>query len=128
MPWILIIEPAEEVRSLTEKFLSCWRGYKVEGVETTEQALRLLGQKKFDLAIMDWGFNRLDHPRMLNEVKSVALATGRIIVTTAMGDDKGLHKNLSSVLPSEIWLDVIVKPYDVRHFRRRVAAALKGFS
>lgn len=111
MARILLVEDEEEVAESLRDIIQ-GQGYEVTITETAEEALKILRQERFDLAIIDLGLPRMSgsdlcamirHDKLLKELI--------IIVSTGRGDDFN-RKALE-----EIGVDgFLSKPYTVEEF------------
>jgi len=65
---ILIADDDPTIRSLVTDIMGA-QGYHVESVEDGQEAVKLLGQEKFDLVIMDVHMPRMEGPQALEVIR-----------------------------------------------------------
>ena len=103
---ILVVDDEEQIRELLETYLRR-RGYEVSSVESSADALGLLGQKQVDLVVLDIGLADEDGLKVLSKLKAHHPGT-RVVMLTGMGfvEDlleeahrKGADGYVSKVLP-----------------------------
>lgn len=112
---VLIVEDEADIRQLMQMHLSR-EGLEVLAAENGEKGLQLLGEEKFDLAVLDWmlpGLSGLDLCRKIAGKVPVLMVTARadtsdIVLGLEVGAD-----------------DYITKPFDIPIFLARVRALLR---
>jgi len=112
---VLIVEDETDIRQLMQMHLSR-EGLEVSAAENGEKGLKLLGDEKFDLAVLDWmlpGLSGLDLCRKIAGKVPVLMVTARadtsdIVLGLEVGAD-----------------DYITKPFEIPIFLARVRALLR---
>ena len=112
---ILVVEDERDVKDLMLLHLKR-EGHEATGVENGEEALKLLGENNYDLAILDWmlpGMSGLDICRKIAGKVPVLMVTARadtsdIVLGLEMGAD-----------------DYITKPFEIPVFVARVRALIR---
>lgn len=102
---LLIVEDDEEIIVLQEKVCK-HEGHNVHIVKTAKEALDLVGEKDFDLAIVDLmlpDMNGLELVAKIREIKP----TLRIIFSTAFATAE------SEALIKKMGCDLLIKPFTV---------------
>lgn len=112
---ILVVEDEKDVKDLMLLHLKR-EGFDATGVENGEESLKLLNEKKYDLAILDWmlpGLSGLEICKRVVGKIPVLMVTARadaadIVLGLEMGAD-----------------DYITKPFEIPVFLARVRALLR---
>ncbi len=112
---ILVVEDERDVKDLMLLHLKR-EGHTATGVENGEEALKLLSENKYDLAILDWmlpGMSGLDICKKIAGKVPVLMVTARadtsdIVLGLEMGAD-----------------DYITKPFEIPVFVARVRALIR---
>jgi two-component system, OmpR family, phosphate regulon response regulator PhoB len=119
---ILVVEDEKDICDLLSLHLKR-EGHEVTTVENGEDALRLLGQQRYDLGILDWmlpGLSGLELcKKMRSEPDLMALKTPIFMVTArAHTSDVVLGLEMGAD-------DYITKPFEIPVFLARVRALLR---
>lgn len=115
-PQILLVDDEAPARELYSLYLSA-KGYEVSSVGTPQEAISILGQKKFDLAILDLSLGTFNGLSLIEPIKEnnphipIIVYTGR-----SLSDDllmgafsRGVAAVLSKTQSLSQLLDVIQK-------------------
>src|SRR5690554_1432333 len=115
---ILIVDDDERLRRLLERFLT-EQGFRVRGVENTEQMDRMLARELFNLVVLDLmmpGEDGLAACQRLREGNNQI----PIIMLTAKGDEASRIQGLE--LGAD---DYLAKPFNPRELVARIKAVLR---
>ena len=115
---ILIVDDDERLRRLLERFLT-EQGFRVRGVENTEQMDRMLARELFNLVVLDLmmpGEDGLAACQRLREGNNQI----PIIMLTAKGDEASRIQGLE--LGAD---DYLAKPFNPRELLARIKAVLR---
>ncbi|UXH77741.1 sigma-54-dependent transcriptional regulator [Roseateles amylovorans] len=116
-PRLLVVDDEPDLRTLYEMTL-LREGYTLDSAGTVEDALELLGSRRYDAVITDMRLpdgNGLDLLRWLEQHGR----TERAVVITAYGSPENAVEALKAGA-----FDYLTKPVDLRQFRMVVASAL----
>ncbi len=118
---ILVVEDNEDSRMLIVKILSR-EGYDIAEAESGEDAVRLAGEEKPDLILMDVGLVGMDGLEATARIKkNPETASIPVIALTAYAMDGDKERTLGAGCDG-----YISKPIDVRQLPREVEHYLKG--
>lgn len=115
-PNILIVDDEIHARELYSLFLSA-KGYAVSAAGTPQDAMKMLQEKKFDLAVLDLSLKDYNGLNLLKPIKEIqpqlpiVVYTGREITQTLLTDafNRGACALLSKTQSLQQLLDVIKK-------------------
>lgn len=96
---ILIVDDEAEIRELLNEFLS-GHGYRVTGVASALEALRLAPADPPDLIISDLQLEESDGLTMIDQLKTHLPDTPVILLTGVMFDPKVFHETLGHKVSS----------------------------
>ena len=117
MQRIFVVEDDEEIaRNLVR--LLCSEGFRVIHAPTQRQALAMLSQEQFDLALVDVSLPDGSGFTVCTEIKQVREVP--VIFLTAFGDEASVVTGLNMGAD-----DYIIKPFRVRELIARIRAALR---
>jgi len=114
---ILLVDDEDSVQKLLTYPLER-DGFRVVQARDGEQALRMFGDERIDLVVLDLMLPRLDGLEVCRRLR--ARSTVPIIMLTARDDE--LDKVVGLELGAD---DYITKPFSIREFRSRVRALLR---
>jgi diguanylate cyclase (GGDEF)-like protein len=113
---ILIADDEQQIRDLLCELLSA--NYECVGVNSAEQALRLLRAEKFDLILSDIRMGGLSGLEMVPHVLSIAPETVVIMISGGQTIESAIEALRVGAF------DYITKPFDLRHVEVAVRRAL----
>lgn len=117
MQRIFVVEDNEEIaRSLTR--LLCSEGFDVVHASTQRQALLMLAQERYDLALVDISLPDGSGYTVCTEIKRIKNVP--VIFLTAFGDEANVVTGLNIGAD-----DYIIKPFRIRELVARIRAALR---
>jgi len=116
-PTILLVDDEEAVQKLLAFPLER-DGYRVVQARDGEEALRVFGEHRIDLVVLDLMLPKLDGIEVCKRLRAESHVP--IIMLTARDDE--VDKVLGLELGAD---DYITKPFSIREFRSRVKAALR---
>lgn len=90
---ILIVDDEDEIRDLLGEFLT-GHGYRVTGVATALEALRVAPNDRPDLIISDLQLEESDGLTMIDQLKATLPNTPVILLTGVLFDPKVFHETL----------------------------------
>lgn len=93
-------------------------GYEVDGVMNGEDAIELIKNKKFHLAILDINLSGMDGYEICEKIKSIQNIP--IVFLTARDEEKDVIKGYDIGAD-----DYITKPFNLPIFQKKIAALLK---
>src|SRR4051794_32075736 len=114
---ILLVDDEDSVQKLLTYPLER-DGFRVVQARDGEQALRMFGDQRIDLVVLDLMLPKVDGLEVCKRLR--AESTVPIIMLTARGEE--LDKVLGLELGAD---DYITKPFSIREFRSRVRALLR---
>src|SRR5213083_1740744 len=114
---ILLVDDEDSVQKLLTYPLER-DGFRVVQARDGEQALRMFGDQRIDLVVLDLMLPKVDGLEVCKRLR--ADSDVPIIMLTARGDE--LDKVLGLELGAD---DYITKPFSIREFRSRVRALLR---
>ncbi len=114
---ILLVDDEDSVQKLLTYPLER-DGFRVVQARDGEQALRLFGDERIDLVVLDLMLPKVDGLEVCKRLR--AGSDVPIIMLTARGEE--LDKVLGLELGAD---DYITKPFSIREFRSRVRALLR---
>src|SRR2546422_6840250 len=117
---ILLVDDEDSVQKLLTYPLER-DGFRVVQARDGEQALRLFGDERIDLVVLDLMLPKVDGLEVCKRLRSQSNVP--IIMLTARGEE--LDKVLGLELGAD---DYITKPFSIREFRSRVRALLRRAS
>src|SRR5438477_10194662 len=117
---ILLVDDEDSVQKLLTYPLER-DGFRVVQARDGEQALRLFGDERIDLVVLDLMLPKVDGLEICKRLR--ADSNVPIIMLTARGEE--LDKVLGLELGAD---DYMTKPFSIREFRRRVRALLRRAS
>ncbi len=118
MATILVVDDEKSIRSTLKEILE-YEGYKVEEAADGAEALKLLQDKHFDLAICDIKMPKLDGLECLEKAKSAGLGTPFIMLTAHGSIDTALEATKKGAF------DFITKPPDLNRLMISVRNGLQ---
>lgn len=124
MAKILVVEEDAGVRQVTISALRRNPNYEITEADDGLSGLEQLSQQTFDLVVTDWKMRFMDGNRMLAVARRYVQILPRIIVITG-GDVQECWNSFGPVVPKEIPMFVVLKPYDMEGFLGIVANVLK---
>ncbi|MFZ9886043.1 MAG: protein kinase domain-containing protein [Myxococcota bacterium] len=118
-PTILVVEDDPTNRRMLTVFLGK-SGYQVESAEDGETALTLLGQRRYDLVLLDVMMPGISGIEVLQEIRRTYTAQQLpVIMATALGDSADIVRALS--LGAN---DYVTKPFEFKVLLARVQTRL----
>src|SRR6266566_133657 len=117
---ILLVDDEDSVQKLLTYPLER-EGFRVVQARDGEQALRMFGDERIDLVVLDLMLPKVDGLEVCKRLR--ADSNVPIIMLTARGEE--LDKVLGLELGAD---DYITKPFSIREFRSRVRALLRRAS
>ncbi|BCN32319.1 response regulator transcription factor [Anaeromicropila herbilytica] len=117
---ILAVDDEEHILELIDYNLSN-AGYQVVRAETGEEAIKILGEQKIDLALLDLMLPGIDGIDVLKNIRSSSkLKNLPVIILTAKSDE------ISKVVGLEVGADdYLSKPFGVHELIARIKAVLR---
>ncbi len=115
--WILVADDETQIRAVVRLYLEN-EGYGVDEAANGREALHKLGEKSFDLLVLDLMMPEMDGWQVCREVRRSSNIP--IIMLTARGEE------FDRILGFELGTDdYLVKPFSTRELVARVKALLK---
>ena len=105
---ILAVDDEDALRTIVQHELQTL-GYEVDVAEDGQVALRMLREKKYDLAILDIFMPNVDGMQVLREVREKDLVK-KVIMLTGVNEMKIARESLALGAS-----DFITKPYDINN-------------
>lgn len=116
---ILIAEDDSDMRKILRLYLER-EGFRVETAENGEQAVRLLSERSFDLALLDWMMPVQDGISACREIRSLGIPV-KILMLTAKGETADEIAGLSCGAD-----DYLRKPFDIKVLLLRIRKLCRG--
>lgn len=118
MATILLIEDDADIRDLLR--LHCEQaGHQVEGAEDGSTALRLLGSKRYDLALIDWMLPEVSGLEVLHTIRAKHPQMGAVMLTARTASE-----DVITALEAGAD-DYMSKPFDAPVLLARISAVLR---
>jgi len=115
---MLLVEDEDALRTLVRHELES-DGFVIDEAESGERAIEILGEKKFDLVILDIRMPGIDGLEVLRRIREDD-ATTKIIMLTGVGELKIARDSLT--LGAN---DFLMKPYDFKTLKNCIQRVLK---
>ena len=121
MATILTVDDSRSVRTIVSKQVRDL-GFEVEEAEDGVQGLAKLGEREYDLVLLDVTMPNLDGPGMLAKMRELGNTTPVIMLTS-----ESKRSVVSGVMKTGI-SDYILKPFKPEELRNKVLSVLQGES
>ncbi|HUL44507.1 MAG TPA: response regulator [Bacteroidota bacterium] len=115
---ILIVDDEDALRTLVRHELES-DGFVIDEAESGERAVELLGEKKFDIVILDIRMPGIDGLEVLRRIREDDAIT-KVIMLTGVGELKIARDSLT--LGAN---DFLMKPYDFTSLKNCIKRVLK---
>ena len=115
---ILVVEDEEALRTIVQHELVA-HGYDVDTAEDGEFAMQKLGEKQYDMAILDIFMPNMDGMEVLRRIREKNLAR-KVIMLTGVDELKIARESLA--LGAN---DFITKPYDIQNLMACINRVMK---
>jgi len=119
MATILTVDDSRSVRTIVAKQVKDL-GFEVEEAEDGVQGLAKLGEREYDLVLLDVTMPNLDGPGMLAKMREMGNATPVIMLTS-----ESKRSVVAGVMKTGI-SDYILKPFKPEELRNKVLSVLQG--
>ncbi len=119
MATILTVDDSRSVRTIVSKQVRDL-GFEVEEAEDGVQGLSKLGEREYDLVLLDVTMPNLDGPGMLAKMREIGNKTPVIMLTS-----ESKRSVVSNVMKIGI-ADYILKPFKPEELRAKVLSVLQG--
>lgn len=117
---VLVVEDEEDIRNLIVMHLSR-EGHEVQSCANGREALRLLKNEKFNLAVLDWMLPELSGVEVIRELRKVSDHNSlAILMVTAKATNADLILGLEAGAD-----DYLVKPFELSVLTARARALLR---
>jgi len=119
MATILTVDDSRSVRTIVAKQVKDL-GFEVEEAEDGVQGLAKLGEREYDLVLLDVTMPNLDGPGMLAKMRELGNTTPVIMLTS-----ESKRSVVAGVMKTGI-SDYILKPFKPEELRNKVLSVLQG--
>lgn len=118
---ILVVDDSATMRRIERNTLEKSGTAEVEEASDGEEALRMLGEKAFDLVLMDWNMPALSGIDALKRIKSDAAIKAVPVIMVTSESEKG---RIIEALQAGA-ANYVVKPFQAETLLEKVASVLK---
>lgn len=117
---ILVVDDQQSMRQLTKYSLGQIGIKKVVEAKSGEDAIKALGQAKFDMVISDWNMNGMDGLTLLKHIRSDPLAKKTPFIMATGQDSKEQVMEAVNAGVNQY----IVKPLSAQTLKKKIEAVI----